>query len=440
MRNRTLAALLALVVLAPLAYAGRKEDLQRQAQEAAQARKLDEAAAAYCEIAKLDSSKQPDCDMARQVAAAEGRRNDDRFNQGVASYNQGTKDALDDAEQKFRNIHFGPHFSEAQRYLGSLIPAKRAELNKPPDDIQTFNDAVQAYNQNNFGPAKSLFGQVKGSKAGEAQQYLSKINQYQSAMAEGDRLAAAGNHRQAQNSYEEAARLKGDGPGDPKGKASREEIAANVPPSTPTPTPTPTQVAQNTPTPQETRPTQPTPTAAPISRTGAIKEPARPQVDVGKLLKEAQDAHAKGNNTVAKSKYVAVLAEDPNNSTARNGLNQIQQEEQAKPQPAQAQPVQATPEADVMLARAIGEYYKGDYTESETHIRDYQNVNGAKKALGFFFSGVSKLTRYYLGGEQDKKLLNDAEASLRIAKGTVGFKPPDETYVSPKILKLYNTL
>ena len=51
-----------------------------------------------------------------------------------------------------------------------------------------------------------------------------------------------------------------------------------------------------------------------------------------------------------------------------------------------------------------------------------------------------KLARYYLGGEQDKKLLNDAEASLRIAKGTAGFQPPDETYVSPKILKLYNSL
>jgi hypothetical protein len=414
MRNRLVVLLLSLTLLAPAAFAGRKEDLQRQAQQAAQARKLDEAAAALCELAKLDASKQPDCDAARQEAQAEARRNDDRFNQGVAYYNRGTKDSLDDAEQRFKNIRFGSHYSDAQRYLTQLIPSKRAELNRPPDDTQTFNDGLQAFNRNDFGTAKSVLAQVKGSKAGEAQTYVSRINQYESAMAEGDRLAASGNHRAAQDSYEQAARLKGDGPGDPRGKAGREQAAANQPVTTPTPAPT--QIA-NVP-----RPNPPVATPAPtptISRQAAIKEPARPKIDTGKLLREAQ--------------------EDPNNVTARTALDQIQQEEQAKPEPEQQQ-VQATPEADIMLARAIGEYYKGSYTEAETHIKDYQNVNGSKKALGYFFSGVSKLTRYYLGGASDRKLLNDAEASLRIAKGSPKFKPPGEEYVSPKILKVYNSL
>ena len=431
MRNKAFIIVLALA-FAPAAFAGRKEDLQRQAQQAAQARKLDEAAAALCELAKLDSSKQPDCDAARQEASAEARRNVDRFNQGVAFYNQGTKDSLDDAEQRFRNIRFGPHYSEAQRYLSQLIPSKRAELNRPADDTQTFNDGLQAFNRNDFGAAKGVLSQVKGSKAGEAQTYISRINQYESAMAEGDRLAASGNHRGAQQSYEEAARLKGDGPGDPRGKAGREQAAANQPAATPTPT-----QAANVP---RSNPPVTTPTAPAISRQAAIKEPARAKIDTAKLLREAQNARKGGDNSVAKSKYVAVLAEDPNNATARTALDQIQQEEQAKPQAQQQQQVQATPEADIMLARAIGEYYKGSYTEAETHIKDYQNVNGSKKALGYFFSGVSKLTRYYLGGASDRKLLNDAEAALRIAKGSPNFKPPGEQYVSPKILKAYNSL
>jgi|GEM_PF-1957888 len=435
MRNKTFFAVLALALFAPAAFAGRKEDLQRQAQQAAQARKLDEAAAALCELAKMDASKQPDCDAARQEAAAEGRRNDDRFNQGVAFYNQGTKDSLDDAEQRFKNIRFGPRYSEAQRYLTQSIPAKRAELNRPPDDTQTFNDGVQAFNRGDFGTAKSVLSQVKGSKAGEAQAYISRVKQYESAMAEGDRLAASGNHRGAQSSYEDAARLKADGPGDPRGKAAREQAAANQPAITPTPAPT--QVAN---VPRNNPPVTPTPTTPAISRQAAIKEPARPKIDTDKLLREAQDARGKGDNSVAKSKYVAVLAEDPNNTAARTALDQIQQEEQAKPPQPEQQQVQATPEADIMLARAIGEYYKGNYTEAETHIKDYQNVNGSKKALGYFFSGVSKLTRYYLGGASDRKLLNDAEASLRIAKGNPKFKPPGEEYVSPKILKKYNSL
>src|SRR4051812_3310463 len=237
MRNKTF-IIVAALAFAPAAFGGRKEDLQRQAQQAAQARKLDEAAAALCDLAKLDATKQPDCDAARQEAQAEARRNDDRFNQGVAFYNQGTKDSLDDAEQRFKNIRFGSHYSEAQRYLTQSIPAKRAELSKPVDDTQTFNEGLQAFNRNDFGAAKSVLSQVKGSKAGEAQTYVNRINQFESAMAEGDRLAASGNHRGAQQSYEEAARLKADGPGDPRGKAGRELAAVNQPAASPTPTPT----------------------------------------------------------------------------------------------------------------------------------------------------------------------------------------------------------
>lgn len=434
MRNSLLIALLMMVASA--AFAGRKEDLQKQAQQAQAARKLDEAANAMCELAKLDSARKPDCDVARSEAAAEERRNDSRFNDGVNFFNQGQ---FDDAEQKFKNIRFGSHYADAQRYLTQSIPGKRREQQAAAVDapqVQLYNEGLQAYNSNNFGAAKSSLGRVQGSKAGDAQGVLNKINQYESAMAEGDRLSASGNHRQAQQSYEDAARLKGDGPGDPRGKAARAQAAASAPAGTTTTAGTRTTP---TPTPAATTGTRTTTAVAPVTRTAAIKEPARPKIDIEKLLREAADARTKKNNAAAKSKLIAVLAEDPNNSTARTTLAQIEQEEQAKPEPAQQQVV-ATSEADIMLLRAIGEYYKGAYTEAETHIKDYQNVNGSKKALGYFFSGVSKLTRFYLGGATDRKLYNDAEAALRIAKSTPNFKAPDEQYVSPKILKVYNSL
>ncbi|HTK95032.1 MAG TPA: hypothetical protein VL382_05290, partial [Terriglobales bacterium] len=406
MRNKTILTLALVAALVPAAFAGRKEDLERQAQQAAQQRKLDEAAAAYCELARIDAARKSDCDAAKQEAAAENRRNDDRFSKGVGYFNQGN---MDDAEHEFRNIRFGPHYSEAQQYLSSKIPAKRAELSRPatptptaaPSD-QTFSDAVQAYNGNNFSTAKTLFSQVRGNKAGDAQAYLSKINQYESAMSEGDRLAASGNHRQAQNSYEDAARLKADGPGNPRDKAANELRLASAPPtpSTPSPTPTPTPTYAG----GGGGGTTPSTTTKPTVRAGAIKEPERPKIDTGKLLRDADAARAKGDTATAKSKYVAVLAEEPDNSAARSALQQIQQEEQAKPQEQQqAQVKVATPEADLMLARAIGEYYKGNYTDAETHIKDYLSINGSKTALSHFFLGVSKMTEYYLHGETDKK-------------------------------------
>jgi len=433
MRNR---ALIAMVVLAALpAFAGRKEDLQKQIQQAAAARRLDEVAKATCDLAQLDSAKKPDCEVAKSEAAAEERRNATRFNDGVNFFNQG---AFDDAEQKFKNIRFGQHYSEAQRYLTQTIPAKKREQQAAAAEapqLQLFNDGLAAYNSNNFAAAKNALSQVKGSKAGEAQALLSKITQYEAAMAEGDRLAASGNHRAAQQSYEDAARLKGDGPGDPRGKAARAQAAAAAPAATTTTTatrttPTPTHVATRT-----------TPTVAPIVRAGAIKEPERPKLDIAKLLREAAEARTKKNSMAAKSKYMAVLGEEPNNGTARAALEEMRHEEQTKPQPEQQEQAQvATPEADIMLARAIREYYRGEYVAAEAHIKDYQDINGSKKALGYFYAGVSKLTRFYLGGGTDRRLYTDAEAALRNAKSTQGFKPPGEQYVSPKILKVYNSL
>src|SRR4051812_23205096 len=95
MANKSIAVIALFAVLAPLAFADRKADLQRQAQAAAAARKLDERAEGMGELARLKKPKQSDCDTAQQEAAAENRRNDDRFNRGVAYYNSGV---MDDAE------------------------------------------------------------------------------------------------------------------------------------------------------------------------------------------------------------------------------------------------------------------------------------------------------------------------------------------------------
>jgi len=66
---------------------------------------------------------------------------------------------------------------------GQTLAAGAVPLAPPQNDPEVlFNEAVDAYNHNFFTQALSKFQQVSGAHAGEAQQYIKKINSYQSAV------------------------------------------------------------------------------------------------------------------------------------------------------------------------------------------------------------------------------------------------------------------
>lgn len=422
------ALVLALALLAPaVAFAGKKEDDYAKAVQAMSAGRVDEAARLFCQIAQEDPGYKDakiNCKIMTDQAQREARRNEERFNNGVAAFKAGK---YDDAEQEFKNIRSGPHVAEAQQYLARIPTARQAQQAQAGEAAmeQKFQQAVAAYNRNDFNTARGLFGQISGSHSGEAQGYLNKIKQYEQAMAEGDTLAASKNYRQAAASYSEAAGIKGDGPGDPRSKAANmQQLMASA----------------------AATPAAATPAAPPVAKTtapplhppvvAAVKETPKPQVDVNKLLKEAEAAKNKGDIRTAQSKYIAVLAVDEHNAQAKTALAALQAEAQKQATP----PAQkASSEADVMLAKAIREYYEGEYEQAEVHIQDYLDVNGSKTALSYFYKGASKLTRYYLGGGHDAKLMRDAQESFRNAKKVPGFTPPGQNYVSPKILKVFES-
>ncbi|HXE90109.1 MAG TPA: hypothetical protein VNK82_04005 [Terriglobales bacterium] len=419
------------------AFADKKDDLYKQAQAAASAGKVEDAARLYCQLAGMDAKykdAQMNCNVMKQEAERERKRNEDRFQEGVAAFNAGR---WDDAEQKFRNIRGGPRLEEARQYLSSRIPAakaaKAAEANESAMSAR-FDDAVGAYTRNDFNSARSLFGQISGRRESEARNYLNKIREYEQAMGEGDRLASASNFRGALQSYNDAATIKPDGPGDPRAKASRMQ-AELARASAPTPTTTAPPVATTA------TATRPPVTSAPPGPTpsrvveAAVKEPARPTIDTAKLMREAEAAKAAGNIAAARGKYLAILGTDPSNRQARLALETLPKEEGQ-------QAPKATSEADVMLARAIGEFYQGKYDQAEVHIRDYLEFNGSKTALSQFYLGVTKLTRYYLNGERsdERRLINEANDHFKVAKKTAGFKAPDNRLVSPKILKVYESV
>ncbi len=428
---------LAIALLLPLAaFAARKDDLYKQAQAAVSSGKVEEAARLFCEVAKEDSAykdAKQNCTIYTQEADRERKRNEDRFQEGVRAFQD---KRWDDAEQKFKNVRSGPRVEEARQYINSRIPAAKAAAAGEENEkvmAQRFDQGVQAYQRNDFGGAKSALSGVSGSKEGEARNYLNKIREYEQAMAEGDRLASAQNHRGALGSYNEAATIKGDGPGDPRGKASQMERALAAATTTVPSTTTTTTTAANIPPPNTTTskpPTTTTTTARPVE--AAIKEPSRPQVDVAKVMREAEAAKAKGDIASARGKYLSVLSVEPNNRQVQAALASLPKETGA------AAP-KATSEADVLLATAIGEFYKGSYEDAEFHIRLYLENNGGKAGLGQFYLGVSRLTRYFLRGAKpdDKRLMDDGISALKLAKKTSGFKAPGEQYLSPKILKLY---
>ncbi len=401
------------------AWASKKDDDYKAAQAAAAAGQNEQAMKLYCSVAKEDPSykdAKQNCDNIKTELLKEEGRNEGRYSDGVKAFDAGD---YDQAEQKFRNIRSGQYLSDAQSYLNSRIPQARkdaaaraaaAQNNNDAAMNAKFDQAVQAYNGNNFGTAQGLFGQISGKRQPDAQSYLNKIQQYNQAMQDGDNHANSKDYKSAIDGYTQAASIKADGPGNPQSKISQMRslmTSENTPVSTPTP-------ANNNP---------------PVNHVvAAIVEPSRPKLDIDKLMRDADAAKKKGDIGTAKGKYMAILSENPANAAAKAGLESLPKDSNAV----------ASADADRMLANGIGEFYKGAYEEAEVHIKDYIELNGGKSALAYFYRAASKLTRYYLGGEKpdQKKLYSDAEADFRMAKKTQGFNPP-EKMVSPKIIQVF---
>jgi hypothetical protein len=413
-----LPGLMLVLALAP-AYvlADKKSDLDQQARQAAAVGDAAEAARLYCAEADLDSSNQQlreICAEMKNEAARELKRSDQRFSEGVQAFNNGDWDG---AEQKFKNIRTGPHLDEARRYLQQVIPAARTQAESDRAMEQKFLQGKQAYQNNDFSSAKPVLGQVTGTHASEAQDYLSHIRQFEQQMAQGDSLAANKDYKSAALSYTEAANIKADGPGDPRGKAARMQSLMAAAPVHDVPAPSPSIGPNNAPRRR-------------ISE-AALKPGSAPVLDIARLLRDAQSAQKRGAYLAAMGKYAAVLVADPHNAEARAALEDLKTRTSGSTERASA-------DADVMLAKAIREFYTGEYEDAEVHIKDYLGYKGSRAALSYFYLGVCKATRFYLGGEQeqDKRLLDEARDAFHHAKAG-GFTPPDEKYISPKILQIY---
>src|SRR5581483_6135396 len=156
------------------AWASKKDDDYKAAQTAAAAGQNEEAMKLYCSVAKEDpgyKDAKQNCENIKTELLKEEGRNEGRYSDGVKAFDSGD---YDQAEQKFRNIRSGQYLADAQNYLTVKIPQARKDAAARAAAAQNaaqsndaamnakFDQAVQAYNSNNFSAAQAEFSQISG--------------------------------------------------------------------------------------------------------------------------------------------------------------------------------------------------------------------------------------------------------------------------------------
>jgi hypothetical protein len=395
--RRLTSLLLGAALLAPVAaFADKNDDLYNKGQAANNRGDAMAAQDAFCAIDPSYKDAASMCSQAKQAAQTVINLHNKRFLDATQALQEGR---LDDAEKLFRSVKFGPRVDLAQRKIQEIadLKAKKQQADQAASAAAASNakteQGIQAFNRGDFATAKANLP--------SGHELLGKISQYESKMAEGNRLMGAKEYSGAYAAFADARNIAPNGPGDPSGALGRAQqaMAANNGPSTP-----------------------PQPTKA------AVRDEVK-KVDVGATLAAAQKAFNKKEYGRARILAGQVLAQDRGNAEAKQILNDLPEEQVT---------ASSASEEDPLLAAAIQQYYQANYSDAADSLKFYIFQKGRKQGLARFYLGATLATQYYLGGENDNQLLQDAKKKFKEAKGVEGFNPP-EKYVSPKIMKLFQT-
>lgn len=115
--------------------------------------------------------------------------------------------------------------AESHPDAGGVVGTKKDEATEvnpqSADNARTanFSAAVAAFDKNNFDAATKLFETVNGNEQEQAREYLQRIENFNSLMKRAAQAVRNSRYDEARSAYQEAARLKADGPGDPKAQA-----------------------------------------------------------------------------------------------------------------------------------------------------------------------------------------------------------------------------
>jgi hypothetical protein len=90
------------------------------------------------------------------------------------------------------------------------------------------------------------------------------------------------------------------------------------------------------------------------------------------------------------------------------------------------------------LAEDLDRFYSGDYVAAIQHLEEYVRSRGERQPLAHFYLGASKLAFFFLTGNENAGLQQEALKYLKDAK-QAGFMAESQE-VSPKILQVYHDL
>ncbi len=153
----------------------------------------------------------------------------------------------------------------------------------------------------------------------------------------------------------------------------------------------------------------------------------KPAIGQGAYLEEAKRSIGRQDFVRARRILKAAMAQNLRSDEATSLLQSLPPEETGS---------SSAGEEDIALAAAIRDFYNGNFSDAEARLRSYRLANPKKPGLGNFYLGVTLMTQFYLSANPDPKSRIEALKLFKEAHETRGFIPP-ESFVSPKIMKVY---
>ncbi|HXZ80098.1 MAG TPA: hypothetical protein VEG30_09225 [Terriglobales bacterium] len=260
-KRAILVALACLAISLPAAAKSKSKDLMKDGQSALESGNAELAEDYFCQAAQEDPKNKKavsKCEELRQKND-QARAADAAFlKQGQALFQQGSYEA---AAEQFNKIKTSKYQSAKKEWMDKIAALRQHAREKEEADKQKrskqeeqskqaaqqeekeanfLRQGIDAYDKNNFVESRSLLVMVNGSHKGEAQTYITKIDAYLKAFAEGWKYERDGNYKQALASYRKAESIKRNGPDNVGQRIARVQgiIAKSnspTPPETPTP-------------------------------------------------------------------------------------------------------------------------------------------------------------------------------------------------------------
>ncbi len=358
---------------------------------------------------------------------------DELFAQAVQDY---TQNRLSQSRTEFEKIR-GPHAQEAQQYVAKVkayiddMQIAVGIMRRSPDEldatslefaIQKYEDALRIKPDGPFSPAqelekaKALYGQL--------------ARQHSEAMETRDRsFCAKALEAAKQLHYKEAARyscpLANDNPGYSCGGDEAVHMCEQM-----------TDLAENHPAVEE-----------------SANQGSTPLIDKARAAYEKNDfekasrlfAKVPGEQKPVADEYLDKISRYHGFMAQAEELNKASAYEEARIAFTNAASIKsdgpANPRVQALLMQleeGIEQFYSGDYLAATRNLESYAQQNSEKQALAHFYLGACKLARFFITGNEDTSLKQDALHDLTIAK-QAGYKAKGQD-LSPRILQAYNDL